>query len=349
MNSSISSSVRALYRTVPRTRFGLNVRGPLLALLMAGQVISLSALSGCSGKKKSATEDNDKQPAPAAGQSAAKTGAQKTGEPAAPRPADEPDPANWNVSMYQETHDFPAGSAFYLENLFGDIRLRPADDGTTVITGALQGEIDDKIKPVIEMSEKAGRAEIRVRFPDPDGGPDLTPKQTGKRRVDLAIFLGDSSAVEVKTRHGLLEAKKLPGPLTVESESAKMRLVVKNTLTARCSYGPVEVYFTSAKKYKPPTVTTVTGEIRVQFPEFVDASVAVKTSGGVTSDYSTEVKKESGGQHKEVAIQLGKGGPEVRLSSNSGNISVLEQPSLRNLQARTGPEQPTGKKHETDK
>lgn len=305
----------------PRNRFDLHAYHVLPIVLVACPTL----LVGCPG---GSSDENKPDPAP-------ETTAPPTPTRPAPDKGAQPDPDNWQVSLYQERFEFASGSSFYIENLFGDLRMRPSDDGNTVLTGALQGEKEDSIQPRIEHSETSGRVEIRVRFPNPDGGPDLTPKQVGKRRVDLTVFLGKSADVKAKTRHGLLESKSLPGPLVVESESAHMRLVVKNTLEAHCGYGRVEVFFKSPKDYHPPKVTTVTGDIRVEFPEDIDAEVRIETSGQLTSDFSTEVARESGAQYKKAIIRLGKDGREVPLSSKSGNIIVLEKPSLRPLQGST--------------
>ena len=301
--------------------------------LLFASCLVLLTLGACPGGQSS--EKKESQPA-----------AEPTAEPASGKAATKespgtPDAENWQVSMYQDTREFPPHKSYYVENLFGDIRLRPSDDSNTVITGALQGEKEDAIKPLIELSESPERNEIKVRYPDPKGGPDLTPKQIGKRRVDLAVFIGKKSLdLRIKTRRGLLEVKSMPVPLVVESESAHMRLVVKNTLEVHNGYGPVEVFFKKPGDFHPPKITTVTGEIRVEFPERVDTRVVAETSGTVTSDFSTQITRESGAQHKKALIQLGKGGQDVSLSSQSGNISVLEKPSLRTVEITTTPEQP---------
>lgn len=236
---------------------------------------------------------------------------------------------NWTVDRSERVEQIAADAPVRVVNNFGDLRLRATDDDELMVVAASQYSLLDDVRPVVDISEDADGVRVNVRFPSPGGeGPDLTPAEIGKRRVDLAVIIPGRGEVEVESLDGLVEAKGVRGPVAVRSRSGSVRMIARNDLDLWSEHGPVEVYFKAIETFPELAVETLTGDIRVEFPAWIDRTVRAETNGYLATDFTTTIEKTAGSPHKIAHVTIGNGGGVVQLTSNLGMISILEQPQL---------------------
>ncbi len=133
--------------------------------------------------------------------------------------------------------------------------------------------------------------------------------------MDLGALPG-----ELTIESGELRGRALTGPLTLTTRSKEIHLEdVSGDLKIDNSNGPVE--YRAGKKLGMVDITTSRGDVQVTLPPQASFQLDARARrGDIRTDFSLPVQSE----HNEQTVNgtIGKGGPQVRLVSNFGDVEI---------------------------
>ncbi|MBZ0113063.1 MAG: hypothetical protein K8J08_11420 [Thermoanaerobaculia bacterium] len=233
-----------------------------------------------------------------------------------------PAPEDWLIEEREFSQAVPSSTSVRLENLWGDVRLRAGEGDRIVITTIVQKHREDPRDVDFGISEGSdGALEITVGFAaDPEGvkiRPEWSP-----RRVDLGIFVPAGLSISIHGEDDLVELRGLEGATVVETTSGEIKFRGKGELRATTDSGSILAQFRDTNWEHPSVLSTNTGSVRVEFLEGAAVDVALETRGPITSDFSTEIRRQAGHRLKTGLVKIGSGGPDLEIKSFNGSVRL---------------------------
>ncbi|AIZ64113.1 hypothetical protein PK28_11165 [Hymenobacter sp. DG25B] len=158
---------------------------------------------------------------------------------------------------------------------------------------------------------------------------DITVKVPRDMKVNASTVNGGEMQVQDVT--GLVQARNVNGPVIIRN--------VREATVAKTVNGKVEVSLTTAPT-QAASYQTINGDIAVSYPANASADLHFKSMHGeMYTDFpQTEVlparvtqnqQREGAGTkyklNKETAVRLGKGGPDIRLETLNGDVTIKKQ------------------------
>ncbi len=242
------------------------------------------------------------------------------GEPSGAPPAIE----DWSIERLERAVPLAAGSALAIENLYGDLRVRPHDRPEALLVGQAQRHRDDPRASEIAVEESSGRTAIRVVEPAAD---PAAPPAWSRRRVDLARLVPPAATLAARSDRGLIEIKGHQGAVHARSRQGDLALRVGGPVDLRAERGSIAVVLQGAGWSHPSRLETVAGDLSVSFSAGADADLVVEARGPVTTDFTIDLERLPAGRRRG-RVRLGRGGALVELSSGEGSLELLQLPEL---------------------
>ncbi|WP_303311729.1 hypothetical protein [Hymenobacter sp. BT730] len=158
---------------------------------------------------------------------------------------------------------------------------------------------------------------------------DITVKVPRDMKVNASTVNGGEMLVQDVT--GVVQARNVNGPVSVRN--------VREATVAKTVNGKVEVSLTHAPT-QAASYQTINGDIAVSYPANASAELHFKSMHGeMYTDFpQTELlparvtqnqQREGAGTkyklNKETAVRLGKGGPDIRLETLNGDVTIKQQ------------------------
>ena len=227
----------------------------------------------------------------------------------------------WSIDRRVWKQALAAGSVIEVENPYGNVRVRGADDDLFEMTGNIQKKQGDEnhVEVVFDKLPNGVRARVIYKGDEAD-----TAKRKGKRRADLALFVPNGSHLSVTTYKGLIEVKNVKGDVVTNTFSGKTFVRNQGHLKVYSRQGNVRAVLLETKWNKPPKLETVLGELEVVLPLTANVVVKAETRGHVTSDYSMSISKNTEMKTRIAKIKIGEGVNSLELGSEDGDIRILE-------------------------
>jgi len=212
-----------------------------------------------------------------------------------------------------------------IDNPFGDVRLR---------YGGISGEVE--ILSVMQQLRTDGMRLITRNLQTEDGlliliEWDVKPGETppprpadDRSRADLAVLVPTNIEVEVDAPIGLIEAEGIHADLDLHTRSGRIRVNEHSgAVSASSDDGSIKAVLQTEKTSRHQVFTSKTGPVEIWVPADTRNTVVMRTSGTITSDFSINITYND---HEEPAktakAVLGKGGPEIRIESLRGPLSL---------------------------
>jgi hypothetical protein len=226
---------------------------------------------------------------------------------------------DWRIERVDLAEKLADGAAVEVENRFGDLRVRSGGTGELAVHGVSQRAAGE---PALRVElAAAGRGWV-VRVVEPDA---TQPREGPARRVDLAVAVPADSPLTLRGAGGLVEARGFRAPLSARTSTGEIRLRGSGAIDARSERGAIRVAFHPEAPGAPSRLETTTGAIEVELPAGAGAEARLETRGSLTTDYSLTVERV-GPLSKRAGARIGAGGPEIRLTSLTGDLRLLERP-----------------------
>lgn len=254
----------------------------------------------------------------------------------------------------EQTFDVGSPAKLVVKNIRGEVELTPGEDGLIkieVITYPNDGNPDDTR---IELNQDAdGRVRAEVRMPDNYFG-------IGRRkpiRVDFRIQApmetdikarnvsgpitarGFNGRMDLTTVSGCVHTEDLTGHLSLESVSgrvdgtglkgeAEVKVVSGKIDLRECDFPSLDCTSVSGKATVqtafgegPYKLSAVSGSLLIVVPEGTSCDVdASAVSGRFYTDLDV---RQSHSSKRRWQVQIGEGGPQVRMKTVSGKMRLL--------------------------
>jgi DUF4097 and DUF4098 domain-containing protein YvlB len=236
---------------------------------------------------------------------------------------------------FRKTYEVGSGGVISVRNVSGDVSVTGYEGETVLVTGTKEGRDADKIW--VEDLSSGNNVNVRVRYPEncncnasirfevkvPRGGSykfDAISSVSGD--VDVSSVAGDLTAKSVS---GNVMVRNITGAVRATSVSGNVNVgEINGTATAKSTSGNVEVEILQLSGTQDMDFGSVSGNVRVKLPASIDAEVKMSTlSGGLKTDFPLTIEEPEHGPGRKATGRLGGGSRQLKLSSVSGNVSLL--------------------------
>ncbi len=215
------------------------------------------------------------------------------------------------------------GVAIEVENRHGDVRSRRSRPGFVPVSAVIQRHPDDDAVPKIEIVP-GEVLRITVSYPEKEGdGGGKDDAVLSARRVDLAVYAPPGNPLVCRTSSGLIEAKGLKSDVDARAETGDIVVRTDGVIRASTVRGKIFGWFKGLDRFGGSRFETRTGNVKLFVSPRADLSVAVETSGFITSDFSMVVEPVGRIREKKAVVTVGKGGHEIRIKSVLGDIQLV--------------------------
>ncbi|MGH9846915.1 MAG: DUF4097 family beta strand repeat-containing protein [Blastocatellia bacterium] len=236
---------------------------------------------------------------------------------------------------FRKTYELGAGGAINVKNVSGDVSVAGYEGETILVLGYKEGRDRDQVS--IEDTSTAGSINVRARYPEncncnasirfevkvPRGGNyKFENISSVSGDVDVAGVAGELHAKSVS---GNVTVRNVSGPVQVKSVSGNVIVgEINGTATAGSTSGNVEVEIVQLGGAQDMSFSSVSGNVRVKLPANLDAEVKMSTmSGGLKTDFPLNIEEPERGPGRKATGRVGGGSRQLKLSSVSGNVSLL--------------------------
>lgn len=240
-------------------------------------------------------------------------------------------PALVSAQDFEWSGEIEAGNAVEVRGVNGDVRARPAADGTAEVTATKRaGRRGDPDDVEIEVVEHGDGVTICVLYPASggDSSDGCRPGGAGQSvenndtEVDFRVGVPAGVRFTGGTVNGSVEAESLEADVRMESVNGTLRVSTAGPASARTVNGSIEASVGRADGEGDMEFRTVNGSITLAVPAGLDARVRASTmSGSISTDFPLEIR-ESGSGGANLDDRLGDGGGELRLETVNGGIEL---------------------------
>jgi DUF4097 and DUF4098 domain-containing protein YvlB len=236
---------------------------------------------------------------------------------------------------FQKTYRLGAGGSINIRNVSGDINVKGYDGDAVIVNGFKEGRDQDKVS--IEDESGANNVSIGVRYArdcNCDASVrfeiqvprntryDFNKISTASGNITMSALTGDMT---VHTASGDVTISDVSGKINAATASGEMRVKnVTGTVTARSASGNVEVQIARLEGTGNMEFASASGDVRVSAPADLDGNVEMASAtGDVRTDFPLQMEKREYGPGERATGRLGSGSRNLRISSASGNVSLL--------------------------
>ena len=126
---------------------------------------------------------------------------------------------DWLIEKVQWSAELGAAGTVRVRNSFGDLRVRPSEDGQVLVSAVVQRHVEDALRARVDSRRPDSEFEIEVVFaPETAPTPSSEPESWQRRRVDLTLFLPLAPVLIAETEDGLIEIKGLESRIEARSD-----------------------------------------------------------------------------------------------------------------------------------
>ena len=221
----------------------------------------------------------------------------------------------------------PAGQTIEIRGVIGDITASAAA-GDVVEVVAHKTSRDGAVSEVrIEAVERAGGVTICALYdPDDECLSDEHSRSNNRHndtKVDFEVRVPRGIVLDAQTIIGRVEASGLSADVRASSVTGNVHISTAGLAEASSVSGSITARMGRADWKDDLSFSTVSGDIRLEFPA-LDADVSLSTiSGQLSSDWDIAVQKTGRGR---VRGTVGKGGRALSLSTVSGDVELRKIP-----------------------
>jgi len=230
-----------------------------------------------------------------------------------------------------------AGATVSVRTVSGNVKVTGYAGDAIVVVGHKEGRDRELVQ--IQDRSTASKVDVTVNYPDNcncDATVHFEVQVPRSIRYQFDSFASVSGDVQVANVAGDLRARSVSGTVTVKDASGKVdasstsgNVVVEEaagTVSAKSTSGEVRVGITRLEGTDRMDFTSVSGSVSVRLPSNLDADVEMSVmSGDLKTDFALQIEDRGTGPGRRAHGQVGNGSRKLRLSSVSGDVSLLKQ------------------------
>lgn len=237
---------------------------------------------------------------------------------------------------FQRNYQLGAGGSIGIRNVSGNVTVTGYNGNAVIVMGKKEGNDRERVQ-IVDRSA-GNRIEVGVEYPGNchcDASVNFevrVPRAFAFQYDSIASVSGDVHAQDIT---GDLHARSVSGEVTVQDVRGKVSATsvsgdveVKNIagpVSAKSTSGNVEVTVTSLPEGSDNLeFASVSGNVKVQMPENLNAQVEMSVlSGSLDTDFPLQIERREYGPGQKAYGTLGSGARRLKISSVSGNISLV--------------------------
>lgn len=240
-----------------------------------------------------------------------------------------------SAQEFQQSYRVGAGGSIRIQNVSGNIQMTGYDGDAIAVSGFKEGR-DRQLVEIEDMSS-GNRVDVRVRYPRPcncDASVRFEVKVPRSVNYNFDKISTASGDIEMSGVTGHLKAQTASGDVlirevsgSVDAATASGTMRVKNltgTVSARSASGDVEVEIARLEGSDNMEFSSASGDVTVRLPANLDGEIDMSSAtGSLRTDFPLAVKSRQNGPGEWARGQLGNSSRRVRISSASGDVSLL--------------------------
>jgi len=219
-----------------------------------------------------------------------------------------------------------AGQRVEVRGINGNIHAEPALGNEVDVIAYKNGEHYEGPDIQVRVVEYEGGVTICAVYPTPDGrGEECRPGTNGRTTaqpgtsVDFTVRVPKGVHFVARTVNGLVEANSLDADTEAHTVNGNLRLCTAGTAQGETVNG--SIIASVGRITEPLKFSTVNGGITLEMPREASARVHADTvNGTIETDFPPSISDLFVGKHVDVAIGLG--GPDLRIATVNGTISL---------------------------
>jgi len=236
---------------------------------------------------------------------------------------------------FEKSYRIGAGGQLAIRNVSGNVNISGYDGDAIMVTGYKEGRDRDLVQ--VEDLSSGNRVDLRVRYPE---NCDCEASLRFQVQVPRAVSYNfdqistASGNIEINSVKGNLRARSASGNVSVKNLAGSVDASVASgnvqveevvgSVSAKSASGDVEVTIARLEGADKMTFSSASGNVSVKLPSDLDAEVDLSSlSGSVKTDFPIEVQERERGPGRFARGRLGQGSRSLKVSSVSGNVSLL--------------------------
>jgi hypothetical protein len=217
-----------------------------------------------------------------------------------------------NTDTFHWSGRVPPGQLIEVRGVNGSIHAEPA----------IGREVD---VIAYKNGQQLDAGEIKVRVVEHDGGVTICavyPSPNNDVSVDFTVRVPKGVRFLARTVNGLVEANSLDAYTEAHTVNGNLRLSTAGTAQGETVNG--SIIASVGMITEPLKFSTVNGGITLEMPRGTGAEVHANTvHGKIASDFPIPPRGRLVGKH--VDGQIGRGGPQLRLATVNGSITLRKR------------------------
>lgn len=240
-------------------------------------------------------------------------------------------PAAAAQNDFEWTGQLAPGQRIEIRDVNGSIRASAARDGNIVVTAVKKpGRRGNPADIRIETVAHAGGVTVCVLYPGAsgcreDGSGNNNNNNNNDRNdtsVEFTVFVPAGIGLSAHTVNGSVDANGLQSNTDAAAVNGSVTVATSGTAQASTVNGDIKAAMGAAPS--GGRFSTVNGGITLQLPASTNANVRVSTvSGDIRSDFPLQIDEERGPKNARGVI--GAGGQELRISTVNGSVTLARR------------------------
>lgn len=237
--------------------------------------------------------------------------------PGEAKAANEAKEENFSIETRRQNIPLPRTKSLRIINHLGDVRARNAKGSELNVISIIQRFKKSQNDAKTLINAKGKEVEITTAYPSAVKG---ATEEGLQGRIDLSLLIPYGTNLTIETKDGVIEVKSVQRRIDARSESGRIRISTGRRLSAHSDSGKLGITLGSPTKVENARVSSVTGDIHVDFSNSPMPSLLAQTKGGITEkgiDKEPALKEGSSEIH---VLQKGTQPANLQVKSQEGNI-----------------------------
>lgn len=216
----------------------------------------------------------------------------------------------------------PAGGAITVDGKQnGGISIKGWDRGEILVRAKIESRAPTQAEAdSLAQQIRIETAALNIRAEGPESRGDY------QWYVSYEIFVPRRSDLSLQAHNGGIAISDVTGKIDFKTMNGGVSLKrVGGAVTGRTTNGGVHVELTGTRwDGEMLNVSTMNGGVNVNMPDNYSAHLETGTvNGNVSSDFALNVPlTDRGRMPKEISVDLGSGGPTIKLTTTNGGVRV---------------------------
>jgi len=235
---------------------------------------------------------------------------------------------------FRKTYEVGQGGSIKVRNVSGDVIVTGYEGETVLVLGFKEGRDRDLVE--VEDNSRGNNVDVRARYPQncdcnasirfevkvPRGNYKFDAISSTSGDVEVTGVTGDLRA---SSTSGKVTVRGVTGSVNASSTSGNVYVgEINGTVSGRSTSGNVEVEIAQLSGAGDMEFSSTSGNVNVKLPSNLDADVRMSTtSGRLKTDFPLTMEEPERGPSRRATGRVGGGSRNLKLSSTSGNVSLL--------------------------